>query len=158
MYTSFQWINNENTLPSVTALYQAISSSSYFTVERAAKTLHRMSTCTPVGIPAKITLIYAEIDNCNFLSNRFKTNRFLSLNPYVARDVWSSTGNGTFDNPARRYEVQKINFARRAAVDYPIIFSIRQFAAVFHTEIGKLQYAVRMYWSWIFFVKKLWVR
>ena len=31
------------------------SSSSYFTVERAAKTLHRMSPCTPVSIPAKIT-------------------------------------------------------------------------------------------------------
>ena len=27
----------------------------YFTVERAAKTLHRMSPCTPVSVPAKIT-------------------------------------------------------------------------------------------------------
>ena len=27
----------------------------YFTVERAAKTLHRMSLCTPVSVPAKIT-------------------------------------------------------------------------------------------------------
>ena len=43
------------TLSSVTALYYASSSSSYFTVERAAKTLHRMSPCTPVSVPAKIT-------------------------------------------------------------------------------------------------------
>ena len=31
------------------------SSSRYFTVERAARTLHRMSPCTPVSVPAKIT-------------------------------------------------------------------------------------------------------
>ena len=55
VFTLFQWTNNENTLTSVTALYQASSSSSYFSVERAAKTLHRMSPCTPVSVPAKIT-------------------------------------------------------------------------------------------------------
>ena len=31
------------------------SSSSYFAVERADKTLHRMSLCTPVNVPTKIT-------------------------------------------------------------------------------------------------------
>ena len=42
------------TLSSVTAS----SSSSYFTVERAAKTLYRMSPCTPVSFPAKITWLF----------------------------------------------------------------------------------------------------
>ena len=43
------------TLFSGTAFYEASSSSSYFTVEKAAKTLHRMSPCTPVSVPTKIT-------------------------------------------------------------------------------------------------------
>ena len=39
----------------MTAFYQDRSSSSYLALERAAKTLHRMSLCTPVNVPAKIT-------------------------------------------------------------------------------------------------------
>ena len=55
MCTSFQWTNNKNTLPSVLAFYYTSSSSSYFTVEGGAKTLYRVSSCTPVSFPAKIT-------------------------------------------------------------------------------------------------------
>ena len=36
-------------------LLQSSIRSSYFTVERATETLHRMSPCTPVSIPAQIT-------------------------------------------------------------------------------------------------------
>ena len=55
-FTSVHFISMRNyALPSVTAFYKAGSSSSYFTVERAAKTLHRMSPCTLVSVRAKIT-------------------------------------------------------------------------------------------------------
>ena len=36
-------------------LVQARATSKYLTLERAAKTLHRMSPCTPLRVPAKIT-------------------------------------------------------------------------------------------------------
>ena len=52
--TPFQRINNKK-LSSLTAFYWASSSSSYFTVEKAAKTLHQMSPCTPVSVSSKIT-------------------------------------------------------------------------------------------------------
>ena len=55
MCTSFQSAINKSTSRSVIAFYQASSSSSYFTVERTAKTLCSMLPCTPVSIPAKIT-------------------------------------------------------------------------------------------------------
>ena len=42
---------------SVTAFYQASSSSSYFTLERAAQTFHQMSPGAPVSVPAKITWV-----------------------------------------------------------------------------------------------------
>ena len=55
--TSCQRKNNKSTIPSVTVFCQESSSSSYFAVERAAEPLHRMSPCTPVSVPAKITWI-----------------------------------------------------------------------------------------------------
>ena len=56
---SFQRINNKNTILSVTVFHWDNFSLSYFAVGKAAKTLHRMSPCTPVGVPAKITwLLY----------------------------------------------------------------------------------------------------
>ena len=73
MCTQFHWTNNKSTLPSVTVFYQANSSSSYFTVERAAKTLHRMSPCMPVSVPAKITWMVVTT------SHTFKHILFLSV-------------------------------------------------------------------------------
>ena len=50
--TSFQWVNNKHAIASIrTVPAQVIHSA----VERAARTLHRMSPCTPVSVPAKIT-------------------------------------------------------------------------------------------------------
>ena len=45
MCTSFQLINNNNTINSVAVFHKDSFSSSSFAVERAPKTLHRMSLC-----------------------------------------------------------------------------------------------------------------
>ena len=63
--------NNKNTLPSFTAFYEASFGSSYFTLKRAAKTLHLMSPCTPVSVPAKITWYPSAF--CRFLINLLKS-------------------------------------------------------------------------------------
>ena len=61
MFTSFQWINDKtNSLqlqPSIRPAPAQVTSK-YFTVEKATKTLHQMSPCTLVSVPAKIIWIH----------------------------------------------------------------------------------------------------
>ena len=97
MWTSFQRTNNNNTLPLVTTLYQASYCSSYFTMERAAKTLHRMSPCTPVSVPAKITW-----NICNIMKT-FQFNEYPATLPkrfYCRTCPWLHEQHSGFTNPS----------------------------------------------------------